>query len=137
MSRSFVPVAGKSGAARLAIETGVPLIPAAVWGSQRILARGRRPRYPRGVSVLVIYGPPVPVPPGADAAELTATLMARIGELVDRAAAGYPQAPRGEADRWWLPTHLGGTAPTEAEDAARHVARVAARRAAPGRPTTA
>ncbi len=136
MSRSLVPSPGKSGAARLAIETGAPLFPAAVWGSQRILARGRRPRYPRGVSVVVAFGPPVPVAQDADATELTALLMARIGELVDRAVAEYPQAPSGDADRWWLPSHLGGTAPTVAEDEAMHAERVAARRAATTRTST-
>jgi hypothetical protein len=33
-------------------------------------------------------------------------------ELLDRAQREYPQAPRGPADSWWLPAHLGGTAPT-------------------------
>lgn len=130
MSWSFVPMAGKSGAARLAIESGAPLIPAAVWGSQRILPHGRRPRYPRGVAVVVRFGAPITVPPDADPADVTETLMARVRELVDEAMAGYPQAPRGDADRWWVPARLGGTAPTQAEAAQAHAARVAARRAA-------
>ncbi len=33
------PMRGKSGAVRLALETGVPLIPAAHWGAQKILPR--------------------------------------------------------------------------------------------------
>jgi 1-acyl-sn-glycerol-3-phosphate acyltransferase len=131
MSWSFVPMAGKSGAARLAIESGAPLIPAAVWGSHRILPHDkRRPRLPRGVAVSVRFGPPIPVGPGAEPGEVTTTLMARIGELVEGALADYPQTPRGQADRWWVPAHLGGTAPTEAEAAQAHAARVAARKAA-------
>jgi 1-acyl-sn-glycerol-3-phosphate acyltransferase len=129
MSRSFVPMAGKSGAARLAIDSGAPLIPAAVWGSQRILPHGRRPRFPRGVAVVVRFGAPIVAPPGADAGEVTRTLMARIGELVDEAMADYPQRPRDDADLWWVPAHLGGDAPTPAEAAVAHAARVARRRA--------
>jgi 1-acyl-sn-glycerol-3-phosphate acyltransferase len=114
VSSSFVVMPGKSGAARLAIETGAPLIPAAVWGSQRILAPGRRPRFPRRVAVVTWFGDPIPVAEGPDPGELTATLMERIGALVDGIGAGYPQHPRGPSDRWWVPAHLGGTAPAAA-----------------------
>ena len=40
MSRSLLPEAARTGAARIAVEAGAPLIPAAVWGSHRILTRG-------------------------------------------------------------------------------------------------
>ncbi len=32
--------------------------------------------------------------------------------LLDEAQRTYPQQPAGPDDRWWLPAHLGGTAPT-------------------------
>jgi 1-acyl-sn-glycerol-3-phosphate acyltransferase len=127
MSRSFVPSPGKSGAARLAMESGAPLIPAAVWGSQRILSPGRRPRWPRGVVVTVGFG--APIEPGLDPAATTASLMGSIGELVARAAEEYPQHPRNPADRWWLPAHLGGTAPTVEQGLALSAAASARRRA--------
>lgn len=38
------PMRGKSGAVRLALETGIPLIPAAHWGTQRLM-----PRYGKGI----------------------------------------------------------------------------------------
>jgi hypothetical protein len=38
--------------------------------------------------------------------------------LLDEAQRDYPDQPRGEDDRWWLPARLGGTAPTP-EEAAR------------------
>jgi 1-acyl-sn-glycerol-3-phosphate acyltransferase len=129
MSRSFVTAPGKSGAARLAIESGAPLIPAAVWGSQRIMAQGRRPRFPRDVVVMVGFAAPVPAPPGSDPAAVTATLMDAIGALVERASRAYPQRPRDSADRWWLPAHLGGTAPTVEEGLALSRAASAKRRA--------
>ncbi|HUH06807.1 MAG TPA: lysophospholipid acyltransferase family protein [Egibacteraceae bacterium] len=122
ISRSFVPAAARSGAARLAMQAGAPLVPAAVWGSQRLLTKGRPRNLQRGVAISVRYGEPVAYAPGEDAAEVTARLMDRIGELVDAAARDYPQRPAGDADRWWLPAHLGGTAPTPeqvAQDAVR------------------
>lgn len=38
------PMRGKSGAVRLALETGIPLIPAAHWGTQNLM-----PRYGKGI----------------------------------------------------------------------------------------
>lgn len=38
------PMRGKSGAVRLALETGIPLIPVAHWGTQRLM-----PRYGKGI----------------------------------------------------------------------------------------
>jgi 1-acyl-sn-glycerol-3-phosphate acyltransferase len=67
-----------SGAARIALEADVPLIPAAVKGTDRLLRLAR---------LRVAYGPPVALDDlrgrevGTVAAEATARLMARIGEL--------------------------------------------------------
>ncbi len=110
ISRSFVPLGGRPGAARMAIENGVPLIPGAVWGTQRIFTKGREFSAARG--------PPVAYSPGEDPMAVHERLMAAIGELVDRAQRRYPQRPSGPEDRWWLPAHLGGTAPTPEEAAA-------------------
>ena len=41
-------------------------------------------------------------------------LTARLAEAMD----GYPQQPRDDADRWWVPAHRGGTAPDVATGAA-------------------
>jgi 1-acyl-sn-glycerol-3-phosphate acyltransferase len=129
MSASFVTAPGKSGAARLAVESGARLIPAAVWGSQRILAPGRRRKWPRGVVVTVSFGEPVESRPGSDPKAVTAALMDSIGREVERAARSYPQRPRSPEDRWWLPSHLGGTAPTVEEGLALSRAAAARRRA--------
>jgi 1-acyl-sn-glycerol-3-phosphate acyltransferase len=67
-----------SGAARIALEADVPLIPAAVKGTDRLLRLAR---------LRVAYGPAVALDDlrgrevGTVAAEATARLMARIGEL--------------------------------------------------------
>jgi 1-acyl-sn-glycerol-3-phosphate acyltransferase len=129
MSRSFVPAPGKSGAARMAIESGAPLVPAAVWGSQRILAAGQQRKWPRDVVITVSFGEPIESGPGADPREVTEALMNDIGRQVDGASRAYPQHPSGPADRWWLPAHLGGTAPTVEEGLAMSRAASAKRRA--------
>jgi 1-acyl-sn-glycerol-3-phosphate acyltransferase len=112
ISRSFVPARGKPGAARMAMEAGAPLIPGAVWGSQRVLTKGRRRNFQRNVIITVDYGPPIAYAPGDDPADVNKRLMATIESMVDRASRDYPQQPAGPDDRWWLPAHLGGTAPT-------------------------
>ncbi len=127
ISRSFVPLRGRPGAARMAMEAGVPLIPGAVWGSQRILTKGGSFNATRGAVITVTFGPPVPYEPDEDPAEVSDRLMTAIGELVDEAQRTYPQAPAGPDDEWWLPAHLGGSAPTP-EEAERRAREEAARR---------
>ncbi len=53
------PMRGKSGAVRIALETGVPLIPAAHWGAQKILPRWskRISLFPRKTVDIVIGEP--------------------------------------------------------------------------------
>jgi 1-acyl-sn-glycerol-3-phosphate acyltransferase len=115
ISRSFVPASGKTGAARMAIEAGAPLVPGAVWGSQRILTKGRPKNFERGVTITVDLGAPIPYEPEDPPETVTKALMAEIERLVDIAARRYPDRPRDESDSWWLPAHLGGSAPTVEE----------------------
>ncbi|MDX6310729.1 MAG: hypothetical protein QOF44_193, partial [Streptomyces sp.] len=53
--------------------------------------------------------------PGA----LTRRLRLRVQELLEDAQRAYTGRPSGPGDTWWLPTHLGGTAPTPEVAAAR------------------
>ena len=129
ISRSFVPSTGKSGAARMAMEADAPLIPGAVWGSQRILTKGRPRNLQRNLPIMVAFGEPIQYSPGEDPADVTKRLMTAIEELVDRLSREYPDAPSGPDDRWWLPAHLGGTAPTVEEADAMAAEERAARRA--------
>lgn len=118
ISRSFVPAKGKTGAARMAMGAGAPLIPSAVWGSQRLLTKGRPRNLKRGIAVTALFGPPIAYEPDERPAVVTERLMAAITELVDEAARTYPQRPSGDDDRWWVPAHHGGTAPTVEESLA-------------------
>jgi 1-acyl-sn-glycerol-3-phosphate acyltransferase len=81
INRGSMTIAGKTGAARLALATGAPLIPAAVRGSERLLAPGAARSFPRGVDLKVHVGPPLQVEPGGDARDLTTELMGRIRRL--------------------------------------------------------
>lgn len=115
ISVSFVPGNGKTGAARIAMDAGVPLVPVALWGGQRISTKNRRLNLQRGVALTVRVGEPVPYEEDEDPKVVTKRLMAALSELVDEESRSYPQAPAGPDDRWWVPHHLGGTAPTVSE----------------------
>src|SRR3954453_6377763 len=54
ISRSFTVKDLKAGAARMAVDAGVPIIPAAVWGGQRIATKGHPVVLRRGVPVTVV-----------------------------------------------------------------------------------
>lgn len=110
ISPSFVPRQGRTGTVRLSQRTGAPIVPVAIWGSQRLLTKGRPVRPRRGLAVAVRYGEPF-VPACEDPVEATRELMERITRLLAQAQAEYPQQPE-PGDEWWLPHHLGGTAPT-------------------------
>jgi 1-acyl-sn-glycerol-3-phosphate acyltransferase len=116
ISRSFEVKELKTGAVRIAAEAGVPLVPVALWGTQRILTKDHPRDLHRGKTIAIRVGPPMH-PAAADPAAETATLRARLGELVAAAVRGYPpeEQPPG---CWWLPASYGGTAPTP-EEAAR------------------
>lgn len=134
ISPSFVPRPGKTGAIRMAQMAGVPVVPAAVWGSHRILTKWRPKNLQRKIAISVNVGVPYLIPSDADPYEATVDLMARITTLLDEAQDSYPQQPANDADRWWLPAHRGGTAPTpeEAEELlAKQRAEEASRRAEP------
>ena len=136
ISRSFELKAFKSGAVRLARDAGVPVLPVVVWGTQRLLTKGRSPRgmKRRGVAVTIVVGEPLDVVASkAPAMRLTNELKARMQGMLDEAQAAYPQRPRSPEDSWWLPARLGGTAPTPEQAAALDdAAKAALARAEPG-----
>ncbi len=96
------PMRGKYGAVRMALETGVPLIPAAHWGDQAILppyGGGFHP-FPRK-TVTVKIGDPIDLSKFAGRqvdtpllAEATAMLMQAITELVGELRGETPRAER-------------------------------------------
>jgi len=112
ISRSFELKDFKSGAARLAQAAGVPLLPTVVWGSQRLMTKGRPRDFSRGKALSVTVGTPIDVPPDADVEAVTEQLKAAMAVMLDAAIERYPQQPSGPDDTWWVPARVGGTAPT-------------------------
>jgi 1-acyl-sn-glycerol-3-phosphate acyltransferase len=112
ISRSFTVKAIKSGAARLAAGAGVPLIPMAIWGSHRLWTKGRpRALTTRHVPISILVGEPMAPGRRDDHGRVAAELRTRMSALLDRAQQEYPDKPVGSEDDWWLPAHLGGSAP--------------------------
>jgi 1-acyl-sn-glycerol-3-phosphate acyltransferase len=134
ISRSFEIKEFKSGAARMAIDCNVPIVPHIVWGAQRIWTKGHpkkmwRPKVPIHIAV------GEPIYPTLPPAELTALLHSRMQHLLERVQDAYGPHPPGE---FWVPHRLGGGAPTlaeanrmDAEEAAQKAARRAQRTEAP------
>jgi 1-acyl-sn-glycerol-3-phosphate acyltransferase len=113
ISRSFTVKEIKTGAARLATETGAPLVPVAVWGGQRILTKDLpRDLTTRGRALTIMVGAPLPVAPGGDPGALSETLRERMQGLLEHAQRTHPDQPAPGEDARWHPAHLGGTAPT-------------------------
>jgi 1-acyl-sn-glycerol-3-phosphate acyltransferase len=112
ISSSFTVQDLKAGAARMAVQAGVPVVPAALWGGHRVATKNRRVVLRRGVPVTVLLGEPVVPEPGERAQSVLRRTRAAMEALLDEAQRSYPDEPAGDDDRWWLPAHLGGTAPT-------------------------
>ena len=99
----------KSGAVRLAMAAGVPVIPTIVWGSQRIWTKKvkrnlRREKLP----VTVAFGEPLyfDKQSNVEASEslLRETMIAMLYEVQQK----YPDSHQGQR---WAPLRLGGSAP--------------------------
>jgi len=110
ISRSFEVKELKSGATRIAAQAGVPLIPVALWGTQRLMTKDHPRDFSRGKTIGIRVGEPM-YPTGEDAAAETAELHRRLSALVQEAVDAYP-AREQPAGSWWLPASRGGTAPT-------------------------
>mgnify|MGYP003119014703 FL=1 len=126
VSASFTIRDFKTGAARLAAEAGVPLIPLALWGGQRLMTKNRKIslRERSNVPIVMVVGEPITVAATDDALEATAQLKKAMEGLLETAQKSYPVEGSGQ---WWHPRHLGGTAPTPEEAAAADAARDARR----------
>jgi 1-acyl-sn-glycerol-3-phosphate acyltransferase len=135
ISTSFTVKDLKAGAARMAVQAGVPVIPAAVWGGHRVATKGHVNLRHRGVAVTVILGEPIVAEPGEKAQSILRRTRAAMESLLDEAQRSYPQQPAGPEDRWWLPAHLGGTAPTPEAAAADDAVRAAGKELKSARPS--
>jgi 1-acyl-sn-glycerol-3-phosphate acyltransferase len=103
----------KTGAVRLAAQTGAPLVPLVLWGTQRMMTKDHAKDFSRGTAIAIHVGPAVPVT-GDDPVAETAALKGALAGLLDDAITAYPQHTEGA---WWVPASYGGSAPSLAEAA--------------------
>jgi 1-acyl-sn-glycerol-3-phosphate acyltransferase len=84
------PMRGKTGAARLALLTGAPVVPMVTWGPERIFdPRTKKLRLRPRMPVTVVAGPPIDLSRWAGAApsrtvlhEMTDVIMLRLREMI-------------------------------------------------------
>lgn len=114
ISRSWLLKPFRRGAAGIARYCGVPLIPVVVWGGHRILTVDGHRTLRRRIPITIMVGEPLVPGHGESVDALSARLRASMVTLLDEAIDSYPDAPRDDADRWWLPHDRGGRAPDPA-----------------------
>ena len=110
ISQSFELKEMKHGVIRLAMESGAPVLPTIIWGSQRIWTK----RVPKDFSrssypVIVSIGAPLHFNPNEDPNQALGRLKSAMKSLLDSAQNEYPDSHIGAR---WAPARLGGTAPT-------------------------
>jgi len=120
ISESFEPLPFRAGAVRMAQAAGVPIVPTASWGTHRFVTTGHPAAVRRAwrLPVVVRVGEPLHVAADEDPAVATERLERATRELLQDARAAYPDgAPDGE---WWVPSAMGGAAPSHEEVLRRH-----------------
>lgn len=128
ISESFELLPFASGAARMARESGAPVIPSAGWGSQRLSTKGHNFHPAFGIPVVTAFGAPIHVAADEEVVAASARIRLATEELLHGVQRSYPDTPSGPDDTWWLPARMGGTAPEHAEVEAAHQARMQPRR---------
>jgi 1-acyl-sn-glycerol-3-phosphate acyltransferase len=122
ISRSYELRPFKTGAARMALEAEVPIIPVIVWGAHRIWPKDHPKRLFRtNVPIMVTAGRALRAV--GDAEQLNAQLRQRMNTLLYQVQEEYPH-PEGA---FWVPRRLGGSAPTPDESKQLRVAELAER----------
>jgi len=109
ISTSFEIKQLKSGAVRLAIGAGVPIVPTIVWGGQRIYTKGLKPNFKRGKTpVSVSFGEAIHYGKDADIEAAELHLREVMTTMLRAVQEDYPDSHVGQR---WAPVRLGGTAP--------------------------
>lgn len=117
ISRSYELREFKSGAARIALDALVPIVPVIVWGAHRIWPKDHPKKLLRNkIPITVAAGRPLP--PRGTAEQLNAGLRRAMNSLLYRVQEAYPH-PQGE---FWVPRRLGGGAPTQDDSRAIRLA---------------
>ncbi|AZA12540.1 lysophospholipid acyltransferase family protein [Corynebacterium choanae] len=129
ISRSFlIREELKTGAARIADQAGVPLLPVIVFGSHRIWTKEQPKHFGRhSIPIMIEVGPPLEL--SGDSEADTALLHETLEEMLDRVISRYIELYGPFDDRpYWLPQRYGGSAPTPEQARVRHQKELAMRR---------
>src|SRR6516225_3126801 len=102
ISRSFELKEFKTGAARMATEANVPIVPIIVWGAHRIWTKDH-PRHIGRHKLPVTVQVGSPLPAAEDIASTNAALRESMSTLLHQAQQRYPH-PRGA---YWVPHRMG------------------------------
>jgi 1-acyl-sn-glycerol-3-phosphate acyltransferase len=96
-NEDFSPGRGKTGAVRLSIATGIPILPVATWGGQFVWRKSGRQSLEFGRPIWVAAGEPIDPterlegePDGRAIRASTNVLMAELGAIVDDLRDRYP-----------------------------------------------
>jgi 1-acyl-sn-glycerol-3-phosphate acyltransferase len=108
ISRSFELKEFKSGAARMATDADVPIIPLIVWGAQRRWTKDHPKDLARKSKIPITVAVGAPLPAAATIDDTNAVLRESMTALLHRVQEEYPH-PEGA---YWVPLRLGGSAPT-------------------------
>lgn len=109
ISTSFEIKGLKSGAVRLAMAAGVPVIPTIVWGSQRVWTKGVKKNLLRNnFPITVAFSEPLQFAKDCDVEEGESQLRNVLVSLLHKVQEEYPDSHQGQR---WAPVRLGGTAP--------------------------
>jgi 1-acyl-sn-glycerol-3-phosphate acyltransferase len=92
------PMRGKTGAARLWLTTGAPVVPVVMWGPERLFdPRTKKMRPVPGTPVTVVAGPPIDLSAWAGAAptaptlnEITEAIMITLRDMLAEIRGGTP-----------------------------------------------
>ena len=127
ISRAFELKDFKSGAVRMAQAADVPLIPMAIWGSQRVWTKGHPKRLGRTNTPIIAQRRRAPAgdPQGQRRAGQHGPARADLGAAA-RGAGQLPRPVTGDELKF-VPARLGGTAPTPEEALAMDEAEAARR----------
>jgi 1-acyl-sn-glycerol-3-phosphate acyltransferase len=107
ISRSYELREFKTGAARMALDAQVPIIPMIVWGAHRIWPKDHPKKLFRNkIPITVAVGRPLP--PQGTPEQLIVELRHAMNAILYRVQEEYPH-PEGA---YWVPRRLGGDAPS-------------------------
>lgn len=115
ISRSFEIRSMRTGAARIAFEAGVPVVPQVIFGSQRLWTKGHKRHLGRTKTPILIHALEPFYPTGdfeADTKEIRHRMQTELEKMWQEYEAEFGPMPAGE---YWVPARKGGGAPSLAE----------------------